>query len=92
MFVSFWRSGLQAGLFAEAGVSKIRLTGGEPTLKRDIENLVSSLAALPGITDVGLTSNGIALPRKLASLQSAGELPSLCSPTDPSSMVACYLS
>ena len=62
----------QAGLFAEAGVTKIRLTGGEPTLRRDIEELVSSLAALPGITDVGLTTNGIALSRKLPQLQQAG--------------------
>ena len=63
---------LQGGLFAEAGVTKIRLTGGEPTLKRDIEDLVGNLAALPGVTDVGLTTNGIALSRKLPALQAAG--------------------
>ncbi|KAK9863161.1 hypothetical protein WJX84_009071 [Apatococcus fuscideae] len=61
-----------AGLFADAGVTKIRLTGGEPTVKQDIEDVVASLASLPGITDVGLTSNGLALSRKLPRLQAAG--------------------
>lgn len=55
-------------------MTKIRLTGGEPTLKRDIEDLVASLASLPGITDVGLTTNGLALSRKLPRLQTAGML------------------
>ena len=43
-------------------------------MKRDIEDLVASLASLPGITDVGLTTNGLALSRKLPRLQTAGTL------------------
>lgn len=63
---------MQAALFAAAGVTKIRLTGGEPTLRRDIVELTVQLAALPGIADVGITTNGIALTRKLPLLRDAG--------------------
>ena len=62
----------QARLFAEAGVTKIRLTGGEPTLRQDIVPLTAALAALPGVRDVGITTNALALRRKLANLQAAG--------------------
>jgi cyclic pyranopterin phosphate synthase len=64
--------GIQAGLFAAAGVSKIRLTGGEPTLRADIVPLTAALRALPGVEAVGITTNALALKRKLADLQSAG--------------------
>ncbi len=63
---------LQARLFAGAGISKIRLTGGEPTLRPDITELTGQLAGVPGIADVGITTNGIALSRKLPDLQAAG--------------------
>ena len=46
------------------GVSKIRLTGGEPLLRRDLERLVAMLADIDGITDVALTTNGSALAAK----------------------------
>jgi uncharacterized radical SAM superfamily Fe-S cluster-containing enzyme len=72
----------QAGLFAEAGVVKVRLTGGEPTLRRDLVELVGGLRALPGVQSIGLTTNGLTLSRKLAALQSAGML---CSPCKASS-------
>ena len=62
----------QARLFAEAGVTKIRLTGGEPTLRKDIVPLTAALSGLPGVRDVGITTNAIALRRKLADLQAAG--------------------
>ena len=62
----------QARLFAEAGITKIRLTGGEPTLRQDIVPLTGALAALPGVRDVGITTNALALRRKLADLQAAG--------------------
>ena len=62
----------QAWLFADAGVTKIRLTGGEPTLRQDIVPLTAALAALPGVRDVGITTNALALRRKLADLQAAG--------------------
>ena len=62
----------QARLFAAAGVTKIRLTGGEPTIRKDIVQLTEALAALPGVRAVGLTTNGIALQRKLPALKNAG--------------------
>ncbi len=65
---------LQAGIFASAGVDKIRLTGGEPTLRRDLVELTAALRALPGVNAVGITTNGITLSRKLSALQAAGML------------------
>jgi cyclic pyranopterin phosphate synthase len=53
------------------GVKKIRLTGGEPLLRRGIEDLVAMLAAIPGI-DLTLTTNGSALAAKAAALKAAG--------------------
>ena len=43
------------------GIDKIRLTGGEPLVRRDIPALVEKLAAIPGLKDIGLTTNGILL-------------------------------
>ena len=43
------------------GIDKLRLTGGEPLVRRDLPKLVEKLAAIPGIKDVGLTTNGILL-------------------------------
>ncbi|KAL0036403.1 hypothetical protein WJX77_006194 [Trebouxia sp. C0004] len=59
-------------LFVEGGVNKIRLTGGEPTLRRDIVDLTGQLNALPGLQAIGITTNGIALKRKLSDLQAQG--------------------
>jgi cyclic pyranopterin phosphate synthase len=53
------------GAFARAGVTRVRLTGGEPLLRRNITHLVELLAAVPGIDDVAMTTNG-ALLRGLA--------------------------
>jgi len=61
-----------ARLFASAGITKIRLTGGEPTIRKDIVQLAEGLAGLPGVAAVGLTTNGIALQRKLPALKAAG--------------------
>jgi len=54
------------------GVSKIRLTGGEPLLRRDIEKLVRMLAGLEGLSDLTLTTNGSLLAPKAEALVSAG--------------------
>jgi cyclic pyranopterin phosphate synthase len=65
-----------AALFVAHGVKKIRLTGGEPLLRRDLERLVAMLAALPGAggerLDLTLTTNGSILARKAAALKAAG--------------------
>jgi cyclic pyranopterin phosphate synthase len=59
-------------VFAGLGVSKVRLTGGEPLLRRDLERLVEMLVKVPGIDDVALTTNGTLLQRKAAILREAG--------------------
>ena len=61
-----------ARLFAGVGVRKLRLTGGEPLLRREIERLVEMLAAVPGIEDIALTTNGTLLARKAQTLRDAG--------------------
>jgi cyclic pyranopterin phosphate synthase len=61
-----------ARLFAGAGVRKLRLTGGEPLLRRELERLIEMLAAIPGIEDIALTTNGTLLARKAQSLRDAG--------------------
>jgi len=60
------------GLFTSLGVRKVRLTGGEPLLRHDLERLVAMLAALPGIEDLTMTTNGSLLARKAATLARAG--------------------
>ena len=60
-----------ARAFASVGVEKIRLTGGEPLLRREIERLVEMLAEIPGL-DLTLTTNGSLLPQKAESLAAAG--------------------
>lgn len=57
---------------ANLGVRKIRLTGGEPLVRRDIVSLVERISAIPGIEDLSLTTNGLLLPRLARDLASAG--------------------
>jgi len=61
-----------AGLFLSLGVNKIRLTGGEPLLRKDLERLVSQLSGLPGLKELCLTTNGSLLAEKAAGLRAAG--------------------
>ncbi len=58
--------------FAELGVGRLRLTGGEPLLRQDLATLVRMLAAKPGIRDLALTTNGILLGDQAAPLSAAG--------------------
>ena len=57
---------------ATLGIDKIRLTGGEPLVRRDLPRLVEMLAAIPGIKDIGLTTNGILLAPMARALWDAG--------------------
>ncbi|VDL69420.1 unnamed protein product [Nippostrongylus brasiliensis] len=59
-------------LFASHGVNKIRLTGGEPTIRSDLVDIVGKIRNVPGIEDIGITSNGIVLAKKLRDLKDAG--------------------
>src|SRR5487761_1693338 len=60
------------GVAAPLGIDKIRLTGGEPLMRRDMTRLVRLLADLPGIKDVGLTTNGLLLANQAQALYDAG--------------------
>src|SRR5919199_2482684 len=61
-----------ARIFVGMGVEKIRLTGGEPLLRRDLERLVAMLATIDGVRDLTLTTNGSLLPQKAQALKDAG--------------------
>ncbi|HIY71628.1 MAG TPA: GTP 3',8-cyclase MoaA [Candidatus Luteimonas excrementigallinarum] len=58
--------------FALAGMRKLRITGGEPLLRRNLPELVARLAAVPGIEDLALTTNGSLLARQAQALRDAG--------------------
>ena len=57
---------------APLGIDKIRLTGGEPLMRRELPRLVEMLVAVPGIKDVGLTTNGLLLADQAQALYDAG--------------------
>jgi len=61
-----------AKVFVELGVKKIRLTGGEPLLRRDIPVLIEKLAAIEGLEDIGLTTNASLLEKMAPKLKAAG--------------------
>jgi cyclic pyranopterin phosphate synthase len=61
-----------ARLFVSQGVSKLRLTGGEPLLRPGLDRFVAQLAALPGVRDLALTTNGTRLAGAAAALRAAG--------------------
>ena len=59
-------------LAARLGITKIRLTGGEPLLRQEIEKLVERIATIPGIEDLAMTTNGFLFAKKARALRSAG--------------------
>ena len=59
-------------VFLSLGVDKIRLTGGEPLLRRDLAALVAMIAARPGLNDLALTTNGVLLADQIDALKTAG--------------------
>jgi cyclic pyranopterin phosphate synthase len=59
-------------LFAQLGVRKLRLTGGEPLLRANLADLIGDLTAVPGIEDIALTTNGVLLAKYAAELKAAG--------------------
>jgi cyclic pyranopterin phosphate synthase len=71
--LSFEEIARLARLFVGQGVEKIRLTGGEPLLRRDLDRLVEQLAAIDGLQDLALTTNGSLLTKERArALKAAG--------------------
>jgi cyclic pyranopterin phosphate synthase len=61
-----------ADIFISLGVDRMRLTGGEPLLRRNLSSLVAMLSAKPGLTDLALTSNGVLLSEQVDELKAAG--------------------
>jgi cyclic pyranopterin phosphate synthase len=59
-------------VFIELGVDKVRLTGGEPLLRRNLPALIEPLAAKPGLRDLAITTNGVLLADQAAGLKAAG--------------------
>ena len=59
-------------IFAELGVTKIRLTGGEPLMRKELHLLVEKINRVPGINDIALTTNGFFLAEQALSLVKAG--------------------
>ncbi len=59
-------------IMAGFGVEKIRLTGGEPLVRQQLEKLVEQIAAIDGIDDIAITTNGVLLPQKVQALKDAG--------------------
>ncbi|WP_310829617.1 GTP 3',8-cyclase MoaA [Paenibacillus pedocola] len=60
------------GLFVSLGVSKIRLTGGEPLMRQNLPALVAGIRSICGVEDIGLTTNGVLLGRYAVPLYEAG--------------------
>jgi GTP 3',8-cyclase len=70
--LSFEEIGHLVGLFVDRGVTKVRITGGEPLLRKDLEKLIGMLDAIDGVDDLTLTTNASLLTRKARSLAAAG--------------------
>jgi cyclic pyranopterin phosphate synthase len=60
------------GAFARLGVRRVRITGGEPLVRRDLPDLVSRLGALPGVEDLSLSTNAVRLARYARALKAGG--------------------
>jgi GTP 3',8-cyclase len=70
--LSFEEMAWLVDVFADLGVDKVRLTGGEPLLRKDLDRLVAMLAANPRIHDLAMTTNGVLLAEQAAGLRAAG--------------------
>lgn len=58
--------------FADLGIRKIRITGGEPLLRRNLDQLIANIVSETGVSDISLTTNGALLPRHADKLKTAG--------------------
>ena len=59
-------------LAVNLGIQKVRLTGGEPLLRHNVEDLVARIAEIPSLTDLAMTTNGLLFPQKAPALRAAG--------------------
>jgi cyclic pyranopterin phosphate synthase len=72
LLLSFEEIARVTNVFAGLGVEKLRITGGEPLMRRGIADLIGSLSAIDGIDDIALTTNGSLLDRRAPALAEAG--------------------
>ena len=70
--LSFEEIATLVDVFTDAGVDRVRITGGEPLLRRDLPLLVERLAARPAIQDLAMTTNGVLLARHVVALKRSG--------------------
>jgi cyclic pyranopterin phosphate synthase len=70
--LTFEETGFIVDAFTHLGVDRVRITGGEPLLRRDLPVLMESLAARPAIGDLAMTTNGILLAKQADALRAAG--------------------
>lgn len=70
--LSFEEISRLAHLFVEMGVSKLRLTGGEPLLRHNLTDLIAELGAIDGVQDIALTTNGVLLEKYATELKASG--------------------
>jgi cyclic pyranopterin phosphate synthase len=70
--LSFEETSRLADLFGELGVRRLRITGGEPLLRRDLPVLIADLARKPWVTDLAMTTNGVMLEEAARDLRAAG--------------------
>jgi cyclic pyranopterin phosphate synthase len=70
--LSFEEIGAVVDAFTDVGVDRVRITGGEPLLRRDLPVLIESLAARPALRDLALTTNGVQLAQRARRLRAAG--------------------
>jgi cyclic pyranopterin phosphate synthase len=70
--LTFEEIGTLVDVFTGAGVDRVRITGGEPLLRRDLPDLISRLASRPAIRDLALTTNGVLLRGHASALRAAG--------------------
>jgi cyclic pyranopterin phosphate synthase len=59
-------------ILSNYGIDRVRVTGGEPLIRKDVENLISRIASIPGIQGTGITTNGFYLAEKARALKEAG--------------------
>ena len=59
-------------MFVRGGVQKLRLTGGEPLLRKGLPELIARLGSIDGVQDIAMTTNGLLLPRLAGDLKAAG--------------------
>jgi cyclic pyranopterin phosphate synthase len=70
--LDFEEVSLLVDVFVDLGVDRVRLTGGEPLVRRNLQNLVRLLASKPGLLDIALTTNGVLLTEQAHGLREAG--------------------